>query len=446
MHLETPVYDDLARSSPTSMILKPLVALLDPQFKRKPKGLLMLRISLSDSLTGTEIANWLKTAPPKNVSAVDIEAVIKKALCLQDAASHNIFSPGSVFGKLSRDAQDELRRRLQSLDTTMANLINEAKVEHSSGDSKTTESAFNRIDEAVSAACESVESSALLDLDPKYYYEAFLDPTLEVTDSISQLSLRDALVNQQIVAENLEIPRAKVRTVRTMKQVTIGKIEGHVVIIETYGYQIVDDEQSLQRAETQIRRISDLLCRPKSSNFHILPGLGFFQDKGTREFGMAFQPPVYFDENDSINSLLEIFKKYKVVSLTYRLQLVKSLCMAINSLHKVGWVHKGLRSDKILIFDKPQASIALATTADFDGESTSSFIPPPVDFARPFLFGFEYSRPDQDPTHLDEDFSLKNNIYRHPERWGRPLIPFRYAHDIYSLACQPQAPSIKRNY
>ena len=56
-----------------------------------------------------------------------------------------------------------------------------------------------------------------------------------------------------------------------------------------------------------------------------------------------------------------------------------------------------------------------------------------VDFAQPRLFGFECSRPE------DVEISEKNNAYRHPERWGQPMVKFEKYHDVYSLlsTCHP---------
>ncbi|KAG6368908.1 hypothetical protein INS49_003126 [Diaporthe citri] len=33
-----------------------------------------------------------------------------------------------------------------------------------------------------------------------------------------------------------------------------------------------------------------------------------------------------------------------------------------------------------------------------------------------------------------EDYSLDNNLYRHPDRWGNPRVKFEKMHDIYALA------------
>ncbi|KAI0014564.1 hypothetical protein F4780DRAFT_214680 [Xylariomycetidae sp. FL0641] len=93
--------------------------------------------------------------------------------------------------------------------------------------------------------------------------------------------------------------------------------------------------------------------------------------------------------------------------------------------HRVGWVHESLRSD----------NIAFSPVRDFPGPNKpeDSVFQGQVDFAQPYLFGFEFSRVNDAETRMDEDFSEQNNLYRHPERWGRPSARFTHTHDIYAL-------------
>jgi hypothetical protein len=58
---------------------------------------------------------------------------------------------------------------------------------------------------------------------------------------------------------------------------------------------------------------------------------------------------------------------------------------------------------------------------------------PALDLEKPYLLGFEYARAGDAGTILEEDHQLQNNLYRHPDRWGRPTIRFEKSHDIYAL-------------
>ena len=36
-------------------------------------------------------------------------------------------------------------------------------------------------------------------------------------------------------------------------------------------------------------------------------------------------------------------------------------------------------------------------------------------------------------TNLEADDSLERDLYRHPDRWGKPKVRFEKAHDVYAL-------------
>ena len=87
-------------------------------------------------------------------------------------------------------------------------------------------------------------------------------------------------------------------------------------------------------------------------------------------------------------------------------------------------VHESFRSENVLFFP--------STTSDGDGtrldEASNN-----VDLTRPFIFGFEFSRPDSFFSAGFIDACPDRDVYRHPERQGQPLTTFKKIHDIYSL-------------
>ena len=56
-----------------------------------------------------------------------------------------------------------------------------------------------------------------------------------------------------------------------------------------------------------------------------------------------------------------------------------------------------------------------------------------IDISNPYLFGFEYMRMQDAGTNLEADDSLERDLYRHPDRWGKPKVRFEKAHDVYAL-------------
>ncbi len=54
------------------------------------------------------------------------------------------------------------------------------------------------------------------------------------------------------------------------------------------------------------------------------------------------------------------------------------LAKAVQKWHLVGWVHQGISSSSVIFFHKKDTN--------------------QVDYAQPFLHGFEFARPDSDPS------------------------------------------------
>lgn len=107
-------------------------------------------------------------------------------------------------------------------------------------------------------------------------------------------------------------------------------------------------------------------------------------------------------------------------SLTRRVGLARSVASALMYLHSVNWLHKGLRSDSVLLplSEKPGVLGMKGTNLN-----------------APVLSGFDYSRPD-----LPEEVTLHNpgkiayDLYRHPDLLLMDSkIRAQKSHDIYSL-------------
>ena len=56
-----------------------------------------------------------------------------------------------------------------------------------------------------------------------------------------------------------------------------------------------------------------------------------------------------------------------------------------------------------------------------------------IDFGQPWLLGFEQSRPEAGFSCGLTDICWERDIYRHPDRQGRPDKSFHKLHDIYAL-------------
>jgi hypothetical protein len=93
------------------------------------------------------------------------------------------------------------------------------------------------------------------------------------------------------------------------------------------------------------------------------------------------------------------------------------LAKCVSQLHLVKWVHESFRSENILFFPKRNSH-----TKDSS-----------IDYSKPNVLGFTYSRPDLDFSAGLTDVCIERDVYRHPERQGCPAKTFTKIHDIYAL-------------
>ena len=87
-------------------------------------------------------------------------------------------------------------------------------------------------------------------------------------------------------------------------------------------------------------------------------------------------------------------------------------------------VHESFRSENILFFASHKNDTDAGTETDVSGN---------VDLTQPWVFGFEFSRPDSFFSAGFIDSCPDRDVYRHPERQGQPLTTFKKIHDIYAL-------------
>ena len=100
-------------------------------------------------------------------------------------------------------------------------------------------------------------------------------------------------------------------------------------------------------------------------------------------------------------------------SLTDRAQLAHKLATCLLYLHAVNWLHKGINSDSVIF-------------------------PNQGDLAKPYLSGFDYSRPDTELDQTQQGTTVradpKEDLYRHPDYQGPgPKGRYRKTYDFYSL-------------
>jgi hypothetical protein len=195
------------------------------------------------------------------------------------------------------------------------------------------------------------------------------------------------------------------------------------VVIEWVDY----DKDALDERLAHLRRMDDLArmmhsassCHP---DLQSVDCLGYTDDADRSRYGLVYKAPA--PSHSTLHTLISS-ADLKTPDLDDRVRLAASLAVALWSLHSLDWLHKSLRSDNILFFPSAFSASAVSPTA------TAALVP---DISRPFLVGFDASRPDLDPALSLAPRRAPSpvaNLHRHPSSLRG--LPYCKAFDVYSL-------------
>lgn len=179
-----------------------------------------------------------------------------------------------------------------------------------------------------------------------------------------------------------------------------------------------------ERTKLRIDDLAKLLHQPKEKVFCIPRCVGWKYIPGRSSIAFVFETPEGCQPGPiSLYRLLDM----KTVKLTLgqRFRLALALAKCITQLQMVKWVHESFRSENVLFF--PLGSSDNGLISDADGGA------PRINYANPCVLGFEFTRPEIDFSQGLADLCLERDVYRHPERQGRPGKVFNKIHDIYAL-------------
>ena len=81
--------------------------------------------------------------------------------------------------------------------------------------------------------------------------------------------------------------------------------------------------------------------------------------------------------------------------------------------HRTDWVHQGVSSEKIKLFNLANSEL--------------------VDYSRPYLRGFDFTHTNDGYSAPKYAYDLDGDYYRHPNRQGMPIVnTHKKYYDIYS--------------
>ncbi len=237
-------------------------------------------------------------------------------------------------------------------------------------------------------------------------------------DLRNHINMRLTLIAEDMPDKETEIAFDATDPPRASQRFRTGSKDGKRVLVEYFYYDETssNSESSILR---QVRRISALHAEAKSRAFHLMQGVGFLREslRGIR-YGIIYQTP---EETGGhlFSSLSDLISKVNTVPLEIRMRTAYALCEALLNLHSIGWYHKAIKSENVLCFGQ---NSEIGSERSFTAWELHC----------PYLIGFDCSRPSAAETRSTVDFTTSNNIYRHPDRWGR-ASPFQRHHDIYAL-------------
>lgn len=136
--------------------------------------------------------------------------------------------------------------------------------------------------------------------------------------------------------------------------------------------------------------------------------------------GLVFARPPEAHASLPPISLHELLTTTRKPRLTARTKLAHAVAHCLLSLHAVNWLHKGLRSHNILFFRQD------------DGGAHNA-----IAYDKPYLSGFDFSRPAQpdEITIIPDD--IEHDMYRHPQAQSSTHAGerqrFKRSFDVYSL-------------
>ncbi|OCK73273.1 hypothetical protein K432DRAFT_387478, partial [Lepidopterella palustris CBS 459.81] len=199
-------------------------------------------------------------------------------------------------------------------------------------------------------------------------------------------------------------------------------LNGERVLVESVDYPLDPDGRMgvPSLIQERLSKLAALLQAEKPLEFRCLKSSGWIHQASKQRFLFVYEYPIgeTFNFYFSLDRILREKSKKMKPTLDARLALAYQLAKAIQNIHMVGWVHKGLRSSNVLFFN----SEPLDTLKE-------------CSFQDPNIFGFEYARPLQNlaDSAMETDLNIERNVYRHPDRWGKPHEHFEKKHDLYAL-------------
>ncbi|OTA86513.1 hypothetical protein M434DRAFT_153822 [Hypoxylon sp. CO27-5] len=389
------------------------------------------KLSLANDPIGLQIANWLKSSPVKIEHDSQIDTLVFKARMLEKLGNSENLKSTSILAKVTSKARRDISQNAQGLSLVLNTTagIAEKPPADAAFASEIARKTIYEMRSKVEEFCQSARDGILLD--PQINLEDAIEDEITLAiDAKSDIDLRQCVLETSDPSEDGQLPNTRITYVpgqssgTALARLRYGYYQKkYLVIVESFPYTPTSGTTDMP-PDTLIktRRMIERLSHPNRTSKHVLPCFGYIQDRYRKQIEVVFSVGEGYDVRKNPTSLYDLYSKMNRVPLGLRFKLAHSLATAVEGLHRVGWVHEELKSKNFILLERTNPGTA--QPGYLNGSN--------LDFDNPYLLGFKWSRPADAETDLRSDFSLENNAYRHPDRWGKP-VRFTKAHDIYSL-------------
>ena len=188
------------------------------------------------------------------------------------------------------------------------------------------------------------------------------------------------------------------------------------VLIEYRAYDPVAGDGDRAEMEEKIARLAAIVSYVEPGLMNILRGYGYYHDIVHCRFGIIYNTPPGNGEFVSLEDLIKISPQ-PLHSLNKRFELARRITAAVGFTHGVGWVHKAIRSRKVLFFAAQGSSVPDPRFLSTLGDA--------------YLTGFEEARNKDGRSNFKESGDWRVKLYRHPDRHAEGSNTFfTPAHDI----------------
>lgn len=404
--------------------------------ERHIRGGLNMTVFLDGNITVQQLEHWLKSHIPDVVAGVEMKPMIQDALSLATRAQALLDDPRleSLVNSLPASTRRSFERRSEEYHLAIGKAAQKSQ-RNDPDETITTDIA--QVSSSAAALDEEFTCPTLLDIPGDALNEILKDAQDHYPNLSNTVILRQAILGQRVTSDVRKIPLTGLKYASSVKpsdisegkHFTLGSIGDTAVLVEYISMHRCDCNVN------QIVKAASILSLPRSTTFRTLVSLGYIEDPSLKAYGFVFAlpSPGPFNASGSIASrwkfltLRAVMRQYKRVSLGSRCKLAHSVILAIESMHRVGWLHKGLNTEDIIFI--------------FHTEDSKTY---PATLPDPWLFGLQETRYSDSDSALLEDRRPEYTMFRHPERWGAPTTPFNETHDVHSLVSNcPNTPPRK---